>query len=711
MRWFAPIRGLFREPATRWGRTFLLAGVVGVLAGLASAGLELLLHEGVLGIIGRVASPSGGFVLPSFDWRILLLPAVGGLIGGIIVTALRGQPEHGTNHMIAAFHRDGGRLALPGPTLKALAAVGMIVCGGSAGPEGPIAALGAAIGSTVGRRLNLSPRLVRNLLIAGCAGGVGAIFRCPLGGALFAASVLYREEDFESDSIVPGLVSSVVAYSTFMAFRGYGHHLLEGSHRLVFSSPFELLAYALLGPICGLLSIFLSLCVGTVHGVTARSRLPQWTTAMMGGLAVGVIACVLPQVMDAQYQFLQQFMDGSPGDNNSFIFTSPSGIAVMRSWWSWAAILGSIAVFKCVASALTVGTAGAGGLLGPSVFIGGVAGAFVAALLEAVYPGNFPDTLRQGLLAVGMGGVLAAAMRTPMAAIVMVTEMTGSYGLIVPLMLVCTTSYVIGRRWGLNDAQVRTLSESPAHAGDPIIHMLESFRVRDVAHTDWPYVISPTTTLSEMVALIRSGTHPLFIVVDAERLIGIVSISDIRRLSDPGIGDLVIAADLMTADIEVAYATQGLYEVLDTFRRTGHEGLPVVSREGARRYVGVLTRQAIHEALRTRSVQLGEQLRREDTALAAIEQDEQLYQLVLGIPTQREDTVLRRPVPPEVVGQSLRQADFRRRFGSQVIAIQGDDGRLQCPPDIDTPLSAADILLVISAGHSEPSHITESTAD
>ncbi len=697
MRVISRIRSYFREPAARWGRTFLLAGAVGVLSGLAAAGLEFLLNTGVRHIIGPIAPLSGGRILPPFDVRILLLPALGGLVGGLIVSRLAFEPEHGTNQMIAAFHQRGGNLPLTGPVLKALAAVGMIVCGGSAGPEGPMAAVGAGVGSSLAGRLQLSARTVRSLLIAGCAGGVGAIFQCPLGGALFATSVLYREPEFESDSIVPALVSSVVSYSTFMAFWGYGHHLLAGADRLVFAHPPELLAYLLLGVICGLLSAFLSLCLRLVERPLHRFKVPSWFAATVGGLLVGMIACFFPQVMDAQYQFLQRFMDARRIAGDSLLMSDPALVeGVARSWWAWAGILGAIALLKCVASALTVGTAGAGGLLGPSVFIGGAGGAFLAALLEAIYPGTMSVDVRRSLVAAGMAGVLSAAMRTPMAAIVMVTEMTGSYGLIVPLMLVCVTSYVVGRRWGLNPAQVRSIAESPAHAGDALVRMLESYRVQDVMDRQWPYRVAPSTTLGEMVAMMRSGTRPVFAVVDDGRLRGIVSISDISRiLSEPGIADIVIASDLMAAELTAVQPAQGLYEVLDIFRTCGHEVLPVVSPDGQRRYLGMLSRQAIHEAVRTRTSELGEHLRREHAALAAIEQDEQLHQLVLGIPAQRPETVYRIPVPAEALGQSLRQADFRRRFGLQVIAIQTPDGRLQCPPDTDAPLGTQDLLLVI----------------
>lgn len=124
----------------------------------------------------------------------------------------------------------------------------MIATGGSAGPEGPIAALGAALGSTCGRLFRVSPRQRRILLLAGCAAGIGAIFRCPQGGALFAVGLPYSEPDYESEAIVPSLIASVMGYSTFMALWGHGLPLLPNTQTLTFTSPSELLAFAVLGP-------------------------------------------------------------------------------------------------------------------------------------------------------------------------------------------------------------------------------------------------------------------------------------------------------------------------------------------------------------------------------------------------------------------------------------------------------------------------------
>ncbi|NOX60179.1 MAG: CBS domain-containing protein [Planctomycetes bacterium] len=675
----------------RWGRFILLGAFAGIAGGLAAAGFEWGLTHGAQLLVGRFTHLGSAGVL-NFRWGVLLLPALGGLISGIAVRLLCPQAfGHGTDLLVRAFHHDLGRLKLRGPIVKSAAAIWVIACGGSAGPEGPIAALGAAIGSTIGRVFGVSPRERRVLLIAGCAAGIGAIFQCPLGGALFAASVLYREPEFESEAIVPSVVASVMGYSTFMLFFGFGEPMLHGASALAFSSPLELIPYAFLGLLCGCVSIFFSYCLSTVETKWLPwSRLPRWLAPMFGGLATGALACLLPQVMDGQYRFIQNAMM-APGTVPNFFAegTAPN-------WWWWAAMFGAVAIVKCIATAMTLGSGASGGVLGPAVFVGGTIGACVGALCEAAMPGIFPEGLREALIPVGMGGVLAASMRTPLAAIVMITEMTGSYGLIVPLMLVCISAYVVGRGWGLNHEQVRGAAESPAHAGDAIVHVLESWQVEQLMDRDWKLTVSPKTPLAELLHKTQYGTHPVFAVADDGMLRGLISTSDIVRSTDePHLGEIVIAMDMMHAVSSSVFPDESIYDALNLFRSSDQEVLPVVSREPNRRWLGMLTRNQVFKRVREHFSEMEKLIMREHHGLAAINREGQLHELLTGMAPKRGHELQRLFVPLQAIGKSLRDADFRREFGVQVVAIEQSDGSLQSPPDVDTPLRTDQRLVVL----------------
>jgi len=681
------------KPAARWARLFPLGALVGIVGGLAAAGVEWGLHHGTHLLVGRIAHLGSADAL-RFHWGVLLLPALGGLISGLLVYFLSPTPTgHGTDTLTRAFHHNLGELPLRGPVVKSIANIAVLSCGGSTGPEGPIAGLGAAIGSSLAGLFKLSPRDVRVLLVAGCGAGVGAIFHCPLGGALFAAGVLYKEPEFESDAIVPAFVASVMGYSTYMLIWGYGNPILVGADRLRFDSPIDLIPYAALGPLCAGLSMLLYFCMKTVeHRIVPRVPGPRWAMPVLGGLATGALACLLPQVMDGNYQFIRNAMTGA-------LWSTKTGI----DWWHWTAFFAAVAVVKCVATACTVGSGGSGGVLGPAVFLGGVAGALVGSACEAISPGTFPEDLRKSLIPVGMAGVLAAAMRTPMSAIVMTAEMTGGYGLVVPLMLVCVTAYVLGRRWGLNGEQIRTAAESPAHAGDVLVHLLESAQVKDVLQPDWPMTARPETTLAELIERAAPGTRPVFAIVKDGRIEGIISVTDILRITNmPGLADMVIAEDMMTTRLATVGPDDDLYTALNVFRAANHEVLPVVARDRSRQWLGMITRESVYEAVRVRMEATQRLVMREHDGLAIIEQHGRLQQLAMGMSPLRRDLIQRLLVPLQAVGKTIRESNFRREFGVQIVAVEQADGTLQCPPDLDAKLNTDQRLIGIAPASSPP---------
>jgi CIC family chloride channel protein len=668
----------------RLGGTLTLAVAAGLLAGLAAVALRVGIHEASLLLVRRFADPGGPEIL-RLRTEILLLPALGGLASGLFVQwLLRIPPGHGTNQLVHAFHRRDGVMPLRGPAARALACVGVIASGGSAGPEGPIAGLGAAIGSSLGRLFELTPRGRRMLLVAGCAAGVGAIFRCPLGGALFASSILYRRPEFEGSSLVAAFVASAVGYATFSSFTGFGGFLLDDADRLAFTSALELPVYVVLGLACGVAALLLSVLLKGTEGAFERLRaVPLWLRPALGGLVAGALACALPQVMDDEYRVMQNALDGS-------FFSAASHAPA-----TWLLLLAALVVGKTVATAFTVGSGAAGGVLGPSLWIGGAVGALLGAAADAVVPGMLPPGVKSALVPVGMGGVLAAALRVPIAAIVMVMEMTGSYGLIVPLMIVCITAYGVGASRGLIDEQVPTSADSPAHAGDTVVGVLERVRVHQAMRGVWPAVVERATPLARVVASLPAGDAPLAVVLAEGRVAGVIAVAELRDvLGTDDLPPAVIAEDVMTTEFETLAPNDTLYEALTRLERSRSEALPV-SDEADGAFLGVLTRAAIHERVVDHLSHVREQLLREHAGLAAFEEQSQLASLLSGLPSAEAGSVARIPVDAELVGRSLREVDFRRTRGGVVLAIQTEDHRIISPPDPARPLRASDRLVVL----------------
>jgi CIC family chloride channel protein len=675
----------------RLARLIALSVLAGVASGLAAALLARGLHLGTDLLVGRFADLGGGGVL-RFEPALLLFPVLGGLLSGVIVQLLARLPvQQGTDQMVLAFHRHDGVLPLRGPAIRAVAAVGLISFGGSAGPEGPIAGLGAAIGSSVGRLLRMTPRERRALLIAGCAAGVGAIFHCPLGGALFATSVLYRRPEFEGSALVPAFVASAVGYATFGIASGGSTTLFQNANQLVFASALEIPIYVGLGLACGgVAALFGSLFRRVEAGfASARlARVPVWLRPALGGIVTGALALALPQVMDGEYRMIQNALSGA-------LFVGGEGAA--RGALAWAALLAAIVVAKCVATSFTVGSGGAGGVLGPSLFLGGAVGASLGALLQGALPEIGSESLRQALIPVGMAGVLAASMRTPIAAMVMVVEMTGSFGLIVPLMFVVVTAYGVGRRYGLVAEQLASPADSPTHAGDLLVTLLERVHVAEVAQSVWPAVVEPGTKLARIVATLPSGQPPTAIVAEAGRVRGVISFAELRQVvDDADLLPIAIAADLMTSRFSTLAPDETLYDALAVFQQSGAEALPVIGDDGE--LLGVLTREAVHDIVAQRLAAVRQDLLREHSGLAAIEEHGQIAHLLSGLPAGGAGRVERIPVARDWIGRSLREIDFRKTRGASVLAVHTADKRFLCPPDPSRPLAAGDRLVVMSAG-------------
>jgi CIC family chloride channel protein len=676
-----------RAPLTRWTRTLGLATLVGWLGGLAALALARGLHAGVPLLIGnftRLGSPE----MLELRWEILLLPALGALVSGVAVRALLGAyGGQGTDQLVHAFHHENGRLALPAPALKSAAAVGVISTGGSAGPEGPIAGLGAALGSSIGRTVGLEPREVRVLLVSGCAAGVGAVFGCPLGGALFATSVLYRQPAFEATALVSAFVASAIGYSTFASFWGAQTLVLAHTGSLAFASAAELPAYVFLGLACGLTAIFYGYCLGVAERGFAALRLTPWLKPALGGLITGAIACLVPQVMDGQYRTVQAVFDGS--------FFAGAG---QGDWLRWAGLLALIVVAKCAATGATVGSGSAGGVLGPSVAIGGLVGAAVGALLSALAPDLVSESLRRALVPVGMASVLASAMRIPIAAMAMVMEMTGSFGLIVPLMIATMTAYIIGHRFGIVSSQVQSPAESPAHAGDIVVALLERYHVEEVMDRAWPHRAMPSTPLGAIVGSLPTGVRPMVPVLSNGRLVGIVSVAELRHvLDDPEIPSVVIAADLLSGTPCCLEPRDTLYDAVALFQQRGIEAVPVVEDRESLRFVGMLTRSSVYDTLKGHLERMRASLLSEHAGIAVIEEQSELVHLLGAMSSVETGSVERVPVGKELAGRSLREIDYRKTHGAEVLAIQTLERSFLCPPDPSRPLAEGDVLLVLSS--------------
>jgi len=588
------------------GRVIAYSALVGVVAGLGAAGFFVALEwlkDIALGQAVGYYPPAAGTEaashaaqMPLRPWLLLIIPTLGGLVCGCIVYFFAPEAEgHGTDAMVRAFHSQGGRIRGRVPLVKSVASILTIGTGGSAGREGPIAQIGAGFGSFLADKLKMSEWERRMLILAGAAGGIGAIFQAPLGGALFAVEVLYASTAIEFSAIVPCVVSSVVAYSVFAGIFGQGAHAFTTPEHLSFGGAAELPFYLAFAVVCAAVGfLYVWMFYGARDHLFRRLRIPNHVKPALGGLALGVMAMWLPQVMSGGYGYIQNAID------------SHAGLPLTLM----ALLVGA----KILATSLTISSGGSGGVFAPSLFIGAMLGGAFGQLCHDLFPTVAPDPA--AFVLVGMGGFFAGVAKVPLTALIMVSEMSGSYALLVPLMLVSVISVaVLSSRWSLYEEQVSSLIDSPAHLGDFVVDVLEGMKVRQVYKPyRGPHLVRENMPLPQVLQLVANSSDSYFPVVDEEdELVGIFSLHDIRSaLVSKAAGNLILASDLASSPVPTVTPEDNLHTALRLLAQRQIEEIPVVSEDNPRVIICMLHRGEVISAYDRRMAALrGESSRQE----------------------------------------------------------------------------------------------------
>ncbi len=600
---FRRSRVVWRRLVRRYGRGGLARWLLlGVAAGLGSGGLAILFFLGLehLGhlLLAQLAgvslpAPSGEASLavaagPSRPWLVPVFTTAVGLVTGVLVTrlapeTLRGATD-GTDAMIGAFHRGGGLIRPLAPLVKGATAILTIASGGSAGQEGPISQLGAGLGSFLAQKLGLTVRQRRILLLAGAAGGLGAIFRAPLGGAITAVEVLYSE-DFEAEALLPAVVSSVVAYTLFTFF--FGVDAIIRTPRYLFENPLELPFYLGLAVVVSLAArLFIRAFFFFKFRVFGpiRDRLGPTPSMVLGGLGMGIFGMCFPQVMGGGYGWMELSANGQLGIG----------------------FLSGLFLGKVLATSITIGSGLSGGMFAPSLVLGGAAGGVVGQLGHMLRP----DIVTQpgGYTMVGMAAFFAGVAHAPIGPLIMVCEITQGYGLLAPLMLCSAVVMVLCDGVHLYENQVPNKFASPAHVADATTNILEGVPVSSVFVPGRATILEEGVTLRALADIISGTREMVFPVRDREgRLSGLLSVQDARGvLFEASLGELVLVRDLMRPVVAV-HPDMSLYDALMLFIKTDLSQLPVVAAERPDAVLGMLGRQHVMKAY---SATLGE-LRRE----------------------------------------------------------------------------------------------------
>ncbi|WP_319466122.1 chloride channel protein [uncultured Pseudodesulfovibrio sp.] len=504
-------------------------------------------------------------------WMKIAMPAAGGLVVGLVVNFFASEAKgHGVPEVIQAIALRGGRIRKRVAAAKIFASAVTIGSGGSVGREGPMVQIGSSIGSSIGQLFKVPSVHMRTMVGCGAAAGIAATFNAPIAGVLFALEIIIG--DFGVLQFSPVVLSSVTATTISRYYFGNFPHFAIPDYSIV--SLWEFCFYPILGIITGLVGLTFTKILYKFEDWFEAVPIPDWIKPAIGGVLLGCVFAVFPEVFGVGYGAMNLALTNEIGLTTLFILI-------------WVKIL---------ASSITLGSGGSGGIFAPSLFMGCMTGGAFGFVLHSILPGM---TAMPGAYAlVAMGGVVAGTTYAPITAILIIFEMSGTYSIILPLMLTCITATVMNST--IDRASIYTtklLRRGIDIEAGRERHLLEHMVVKEVMTSD-VVTIPESMPLSRIIWTFKTENAPYLHVVDQDQnLTGIISFRDIRTvLNEEGLLELIIADDIATKNPITITTDCTLQEALDKLTDRGVSQLPVLPSGGKRNVVGTLTESAINAA-------------------------------------------------------------------------------------------------------------------
>lgn len=544
-----------------------VAFIIGIAAGLGNIVFRFLIsffQELFFGIKSEVML-YGLQTTPI--WKIILVPAFGGLIVGLITKYFKDSRGH-VHDIIKAISLN--RVISPfTAVLKTITSAITLGSGGSAGRESPILSIGAAIGSGIGQFFKFSSGRLSKATACGASGGLAATFNAPMAGAMFSAEVLMG--DFGLKTFSPVIIASVAATVVSRAY--FGDEVTFVAPDYVLKSFAELPLYALMGFVIAFVSVFFIRFYYRIADGFKEMSIPSWAKPALGGLLMGIIAVFFRNVMGVGYGTIMEILTGG-----------------LTGY-----ILLVLIFLKIVATSLTLGSGGSGGLFVPTLFIGAATGGFFGWVADYFFPGiaGVPGTYAL----VAMGAMLAAVVRAPITSILLIFEITQSYHVILPLMISVIIANVVANRLEKDSIFTWELTREGFRLDNGIEqNILQSIKVRDVMLTDIIY-FKDDTPFSTIRQSIERKPHAYFPVVDSGGLLtGVISLKDLKNVIFQNTNaDDILAKDIGTrTGIITVTSEETLSQAMQDFGIKDVGDLPVVERtDDGERLIGLLRRSDI----------------------------------------------------------------------------------------------------------------------
>ncbi|MCH7658577.1 MAG: chloride channel protein [Bacteroidetes bacterium] len=566
---------------------YILSFIVGILSGLAAVLLKNTIHYTHLLL-------TKGFDVESESLWYLAYPLIGIFLTVLFVRYfVKENISHGVARILYAISKKNSIIKSHNNYSSILASTLTIGFGGSVGAEAPIVLTGASIGSAIGRLLKLNYKSVTLLVGCGAAGAIAGIFKAPIAGLVFTLEVLML--DLTITSIIPLLISSVtgatIAY--FLMGKGvlFSYVILE---------PFELVNipfFILLGIISGLVSLYFTKATIRIESWFKNINSP-YHRLFIGGTILGLLIFIFPPLFGEGYDTISSLLNGNTSElveNSLFYF-------IHDNYWMILGYLALVLILKVVAMAATTGGGGVGGIFAPALFMGGITGFFTARLINGL---NWIQVSESNFALVGMAGLMAGVMHAPLTAIFLIAEITGGYGLLIPLIITSTFSFITIIYFEPHSIYTKRL----AKRGELITHHKDRTVLRLM---NWKKEIEkdlikihPEETLGELVKNISRSKRNIFPVVDDEGVLqGVVLLDNVREIMfNSDMYDSTYVRDLMITPPDQISIGDTMEMVMKRFEETGAWNLPVTENG---KYIGFISKSKIFTAYRKLLIQVSE---------------------------------------------------------------------------------------------------------
>jgi CIC family chloride channel protein len=649
----------------------LVAILIGLLAGFGAIGVRYLIQ-----FFQRIFFGPGLNLLELAEqltwYQKILIPVIGGLIvGPIIHFFAREAKGHGVPEVMEAVVIREGIIRPRVAIIKALVSSLTIGTGGSVGREGPVVQIGSSIGSTIGQLLMVSGRRLRTFVACGAAAGIAAAFNAPIAGALFAVEIILG--DFGLTRFSPIVISSVMATVVSRHYLGDFAAFEVPPYELV--SPYELVFYFGMGLFCGLVALAFIRVLYFSEAYFENMKIPEFLQPALGGLLIGLMALFLPNIYGVGYDSINLALH----DN--------------MAWY----LLLVLVFAKLIATSITLGSGGSGGVFAPSLFIGAMAGGFFGTIVHQLFPHMTASAGAYAL--VGMGAVVSGATHAPITAILIIFELTNDYKIILPLMISCIISSLLANK--LHKESIYTLKL--ALRGINIfegkeVNVLRTMHVSDVLEP--VKTISENLPFSKLVDLITLSKEGVFYVVgQKERFVGIIRLNDLSMILKDieNLKDILVARDLVSDSFPSLHPDDNLDHAMHLFGKNDLDEIPVLNLDDSDKLLGRVRETEVIQAY-NREIFKKDTLTEVRGGIHSIGRT-RMETLIDGF------AMVEMPAPLSFVGKNLQELALRQRYGVQVYMVkkpgQGTKGArmIEVVPKPETKIEQGDLLLL--AGQEE----------